>query len=59
LKKTSRRWFSPGTPVSSTNKTDLQYTWNIVEIGVKQYNPERKTYTFVHGQDIMYKKSQY
>jgi len=27
------RWFSPGTPVSSTNKTD------IVESGVKHNNP--------------------
>jgi hypothetical protein len=31
------RWFSPGTPVSSTNKTDRQwYNWTIVESGVKE-----------------------
>jgi hypothetical protein len=33
------RWFSLGTPVSSTNKTDTQYNWNIVESGVKHHNP--------------------
>ena len=31
------RWISPGTPVSSTNKTD--HYWNIVESGVKHHNP--------------------
>jgi hypothetical protein len=33
------RWFSPDTPVSSTNKTDHQrtYNWNIVESGVKHH----------------------
>ena len=34
------RWFSPGTPVSSTNKTE-RYYWNIVESGVKYHNPQR------------------
>jgi hypothetical protein len=30
------RWFSPGTPASSTTKTGRQrYSWNIVESGVK------------------------
>ena len=29
------RWFSPGTPVSSTNKTNRHDNWNIVERGVK------------------------
>jgi hypothetical protein len=29
------RWFSPGTPVSSTNKTNRHDNWNIVESGVK------------------------
>ena len=30
--------FSPGTPVSSTNKPDPQYNWNIVERRVKHHN---------------------
>jgi hypothetical protein len=30
------RWFSP---VSSTNQTDSQYNWNIVESGAKHHNP--------------------
>jgi hypothetical protein len=30
-------WFSPGTLVSSINKTD--HNWNIVESGVKHHNP--------------------
>ena len=30
------RWFSPGTPVSSTTKTDCPwYSWNVAESGVK------------------------
>ena len=34
------RWYFPGTPVSSTNKTDCHdYSWNIVESGDKQINP--------------------
>jgi hypothetical protein len=33
-------WFSPGTLVSSTNKTDTtRYTWNIIETGSKHCNP--------------------
>jgi poly-D-alanine transfer protein DltD len=33
------RWFSPGTPVSSTNKTDLHdITEILVESGVKHHN---------------------
>ena len=36
-------WFSPGTPDSSTNKTDRhEYNWYIVESGVK--HPVTKTY---------------
>jgi len=31
------RWFSSGTPVSSTNK--MHYNLNIVESGVKHHNP--------------------
>ena len=31
--------FSPGSPISSTNKTDSRYNWNIVESGVKHHNP--------------------
>jgi hypothetical protein len=30
---------SPGTPVSSTNKTAPWYNWNIVESGVKHHKP--------------------
>jgi hypothetical protein len=34
------RWFSPDTPVSSTNKmTATQYISNIVESGVKHHKP--------------------
>jgi hypothetical protein len=33
------RWFSPSTPVSSTNKTDRLYSKNIVESGDKHHNP--------------------
>jgi len=36
------RWFSPGTPVSSINKTyrhNNEYNWNIVESGIKHHNP--------------------
>ena len=39
------RWFSPGTPASSTTKTgrhDRQCSWNIVESGVK--TPKIKSY---------------
>ena len=32
------RWFSPSTPLSSTNKTDRHDNWNIVETGVKHHN---------------------
>ena len=34
------QWFSPGTPVSSTNKTDRH--WNIVESGVKHHKPKTR-----------------
>ena len=30
-------WFSPGTPVSSTNKTDCSNSWNIVESCAKHH----------------------
>ena len=33
------RWFSPGTLVSSSNKTESRYSWNIVESGIKHHNP--------------------
>ena len=36
------QWFSLGTPVSSTNKTDGQYNWNIVESGVKHHKPSKE-----------------
>jgi hypothetical protein len=32
-------WFSPGIPVSSTNKTDRHDITNIVESGVKHHKP--------------------
>jgi hypothetical protein len=32
------RWVTPGTPVSSTNKTPPRYNWNIVESSVKRHN---------------------
>ena len=35
------QWFSLGTPVSSTNKTDRpDYNWNIIESSIKHSNPE-------------------
>ena len=34
------RCFSLGTPVSSTNKTEPWYNWNIVESGIKHHNPK-------------------
>ena len=36
------RWFLPGIPVSSTNKTgrhEIQGSWNIAESSVKHHNP--------------------
>jgi hypothetical protein len=38
------RWFSPGTPASSTNKTDSHdyNNWNIVESGIKHHKPTPK-----------------
>jgi hypothetical protein len=35
LKYDLGRWFSPGTPASSTNKTVPRYNWNIVKSGIK------------------------
>jgi hypothetical protein len=32
-------WFSPGTPVSSINKSDCHDITNIVESGIKHHNP--------------------
>ena len=42
------RWFSPGTAVSCTNKTDCHY-WNIVESGAKNHNsnPMSKDVQFI------------
>ena len=40
------RWFSPGTPVSSINKTyrhNNEYNWNIVESGIKHHIPNPKS----------------
>ena len=33
------RWFSPSTPVSSTNTTNSHNNWNIVKSGVKPNTP--------------------
>ena len=46
-------WFSPGTPISSTNKTYIHDicsdNWNIVESGVKHHSPNPKpTITLTH-----------
>jgi len=39
---TAGRWFTPGTLVSSTNKTDPpRYNWNIVKSGVKHHKPNQ------------------
>ena len=40
---TAGQWFSPGTPVSFTNKTDCheRYNWNIVESGNKHHKPNK------------------
>jgi len=38
------RWFSPGPPVFSTNKTDRpRFNWNIVESGIKQHQTNKQT----------------
>ena len=44
------QWFSLGTPVSSTNKTDLhEKNWNIEESGAKHHNPNpQSTRTQAH-----------
>ena len=43
------RWFSPDTPVSSTNKTGRHYIykWNIVGSGVKHHTPTIQPLLFV------------
>jgi hypothetical protein len=43
------RWFSPGTQVASTNKTDDHwYNWNIVESGVKHHNRKPSLFLFYY-----------
>ena len=37
------RWFSQGPLVSSTNKTDSWYNWNIVESGIKHHQTNKLT----------------
>ena len=40
-------WFSPGTPVSSTNKTECnKYNWNIVESGINTTTLTHAGYIF-------------
>ena len=41
---TIRWWFSPSTPVSSTNKTDHYNITNVVESGVKHHKPNPQNY---------------
>jgi hypothetical protein len=44
-------WFSPGTPISSTNKTDPhEYNWHIVESDVEHHKP---TYTVHYLKNIL------
>ena len=40
-------WFSPGTPVSSTNKTDRHDITEIVESGVKHHKPSPTIVNFL------------
>ena len=43
IHRAAGRWFSPGTPLSSTNKTDRHdIAENIVESGVKHHKPSQK-----------------
>jgi hypothetical protein len=40
---TTGRWFSPGPPVSSTNKTDfLDITWILLKVALKPSNKTKK-----------------
>jgi hypothetical protein len=53
IHRAAGRWFSPGTPVSSTNKTDRHdITENIVESGVKHHKPSQK-----HFRSLLHNKS--
>ena len=48
IHRAAGRWFSPGTPVSSTNKTDRHdIAENIVESGVKHHKPSQKIFPFI------------
>jgi hypothetical protein len=48
------RWFSPDTPVSSTNKTDCHdISWNIVESGIKHQNPNPSIISCFNQCDIV------
>ena len=44
-------WFSSGTPVSSTNKTDCHDITDIVESGVKHNNPNSFILSFAFAGD--------
>jgi hypothetical protein len=50
----SGRWFSPGPPVSSINKTESRYNWNIVESGVKYHKTNQQC---DHGDTYCLQKS--
>ena len=51
------RWYSPGIPVSVTNKTDHWYNWNIVENGVEHYKP--KPYFIIGKPEYLERKRVY
>jgi len=48
------RWFSPGTPVSSTNKTDRHgYNWNIIASGVKHHKTKSNLFSQAYNDLLM------
>ena len=55
------RWFSLGTPVSFTNKTDSHdmqnCNWNIAESGVKHHKPNQTHWFFFFFLKIYFLKS--
>ena len=49
------RWFSPDIPVSPTNKTDHhEYSWNIVESGVKHHKPTNLPHNAIWSADCIW-----
>jgi hypothetical protein len=47
------RWISPGTPISSTNKTD----WNIIENSVKHHNPHITQFHTMYNINVLIGRS--